>query len=111
MNYFWTNTIWYILLGISTLFELIYVLVKAKKRRLAFAFYLTILGIVLIFETIILIFFSAYYYYPMRLQDSHFLFDRILAGNLFSQFSVSAIALLVTIMNFDFHLMLRGIAS
>jgi len=100
---FWTYTIWYVLLGVLTLFELIYVMIKANNRRLTFAFYLTILGIVLIFETIILIFLKAYFYYPMLLQNSNFLFDRVLAGNLFSQFSVAATALLVTILKLDFH--------
>jgi len=66
---FWTNTIWYVLLGILTLFELIFVMVKAERRKLTFAFYLTILGITLNFETIILIFMKAYAYYPMILKN------------------------------------------
>jgi hypothetical protein len=100
---FWNYTIWYVLLGVLTLVELAYVLVKAKRRRLAVAFYLTILGIVLSYETVILIFMRAYVYYPMILKDPPMAFDAILAGNLFSQFSVSATALLVTILNLDYR--------
>lgn len=46
MNYFWTNTIWYVLLGILTLIELIFVMVRVENRKLTIAFYLTLLGIV-----------------------------------------------------------------
>jgi len=97
---FWTNTIWYILLGISTLVELAVVMVKAKNRQLAIAFYLTVTGIVLTFETTILFFLKAYVYYPMILKNPPRPFDDVLAGNLFSQFSVGASALLVVVLNF-----------
>lgn len=100
---FWTYTIWYVLLGIITVFELIIVILKAKNRRQVVAFYLIILGIVLSYETIILIFMKAYTYYPMLLKDPPFPFDAVLAGNLFSQFSVSATALWITIFNLEFH--------
>lgn len=102
MNYtFWTNTIWYILLGISTLIELIIVMVIAKNRQLAIAFYLTITGIVLTFETIILFFMKAYVYYPMILKSPPRPFDDVLAGNLFSQFSVGASALFAVVLNMN----------
>ncbi len=100
---FWTNTIWYVLLGISTLIELIFTMLKAKRRRLTFAFYLTIVGITLYFETLILIFFRAYAYYPMIIQKNSDPFNDILAGNLFSQFSVSATALLVIILDLKYY--------
>jgi hypothetical protein len=98
---FWTNTIWYILLGISTLVELVLVMVKAKNRQLAIAFYLTITGIVLTFETIILFLMKAYVYYPMILKSPPRPFDDVLAGNLFSQFSVGASALFVVVLNLN----------
>jgi hypothetical protein len=44
------------LLAIVALAELIVVMHKAKRRKLTFAFFLTILGITLSLETIILIF-------------------------------------------------------
>lgn len=103
MNYFWTNTIWYVLLGILTFFVLIIAMVKAKNRYQAFAFYLTVLGIVLSFETIILIFLNAYTYYPKIIQNPPLPFDDVLAGNLFSQFSVAATAFLVTVFNLNYY--------
>ena len=42
MSTFWTNTIWYVLLGILTLFELIFVIIKAEKRSIVAALYFTI---------------------------------------------------------------------
>jgi len=44
---FWTNKIWYVLLGILTIIELTYIMVKTERRSLTFAFFLSILGIVL----------------------------------------------------------------
>jgi hypothetical protein len=100
---FWSNTVWYILLGAVTVVEVVFVIIRAKAHRLVFAFYLTILGIVLSFETAVLIFMKAYVYYPMILKEPPFAFDAILAGNLFSQFSVAATALLVTIFDLGFQ--------
>lgn len=102
MNYFWTNTIWYVILGILTLIELIIVMVKAKNRRLNIAFYLTVLGIVLYFETVIFLFLKSYYYYPMIIKNQPMSVDDALMGNLFSQTSVAATTLLVTV--FDLNL-------
>jgi len=101
MNYFWTNTIWYVLLGVSTIFEVLCSIIKAKRRKFAFAFYLTLVGQVLFFETMILIVFKAYNYYPMIIHTSPF--DDVLSGNLFSQFSVAATALLVAVFNLEFY--------
>ncbi|TGE32509.1 hypothetical protein [Desulfosporosinus sp. Sb-LF] len=101
MNLFWTNTIWYVLLGISTVIEVIVSIIKAKRRKLAFAFYLTLVGLVLFFETMILIIFKAYNYYPMIILTSPF--DDVLAGNLFSQFTVAATALLVAVFNLEYY--------
>lgn len=103
MSYpFWTNTIWYVLLGILTLIEFIFVMVRAEKRKLTFAFYLTLFGITLNFEAIILIFMNAYTYYPMILKNPPYAFDDVLLGNLFSQFSVSTTALLVVVFDLSF---------
>ena len=100
---FWTNTIWYLVLGLTTILELAYVMVKTKERKLAFAFYLTLTGIVLSFETIILIFMKAYAYYPKILHNPPLPFDDVLAGNLFSQFSVAATVLLVTVLGLHYY--------
>ncbi|MDR3587158.1 MAG: hypothetical protein P4L59_17865 [Desulfosporosinus sp.] len=109
MNLFWTNTIWYVLLGVLTIFEVIFSIIKAKRRKYVFAFYMTLVGAVLFFETMILIVFKAYNYYPMIIPTSPF--DDVLAGNLFSQFSVAATALLVAVFNLEYYwiLILSGI--
>ena len=100
---FYTNTIWYILLAVIALLELIFVMFKTKRRRLTFAFFLIILGITLSLETIILIFLKSYKYYPMIIKTSPNPFDDILAGNLFSQFSVSVSVLLVVVLNLKYY--------
>jgi len=101
MNYFWTNTIWYVMLGILTIVEVIFIMIKVKRRKFVFAYYLSLVGSVLFFETMILIVFSAYNYYPMIISTSPY--DDILAGNLFSQFSVAATALLVAVFNLEYY--------
>lgn len=100
---FYTNTIWYILLAIIALVELIVVMLKAKRRKLTFAFFLTILGITLSLETIILIFLKSYEYYPMIFKESPNPFDDIIAGNIFSQFSVSVSVLLAVVLNLNYY--------
>jgi hypothetical protein len=99
VSHFWTNTIWYLLLGILTLFVVLFVLIKVKNRKFVFAFYMTLTGMALIFETIIKIVFKAYMYYPKIITNSPY--DDSLAGNLFSQFSVGATALIVAV--FQLH--------
>jgi hypothetical protein len=97
MNDFGTYTVWYILLAVLAACQLAFALALAEDRRPALALYLALAGIVLSFETVILIIFKAYAYYPMLLQTCPEPFDRILAGNLFSQFTVAATALLVAV--------------
>ncbi|MDR3543623.1 MAG: hypothetical protein P4L69_22105 [Desulfosporosinus sp.] len=104
MNLFWTNTIWYVLLGVLTVFEVIFSIIKSKRYKFVFAFYMTLAGLVFFFETIILIIFRAYNYYPMIILSSPF--DDVLAGNLFSQFSVAATALLVAVFNLEYYWMI-----
>ena len=108
-SFFWTNTIWYVLLGGLTALELMVIFAKNKKRKFILAYYLTFTGITLFFETLLFIVFRAYYYYPMIIQSSSF--DDALAGNLFSQFSLGATALLVAVFNLEncWILMFAGI--
>lgn len=103
MEHFWTNTVWYIVLGILTLFELTFVMAKVENRKFIFAFYLTLMGIVLNYETIIFIFFNAYAYYPMILKKPPMPIYDMLLGNLFSQTSVAASALLVVVLNLRYY--------
>lgn len=98
---FWTNTIWFILLGITTIIELIIVFYKAKERKSVLALYCTISGMTYSFEMTIFALLKSYNYYPMILPKSPY--DDAIIGNLFSQFSVSATALLIAVLNLEFY--------
>lgn len=103
MDLFWSHTIWYLLLGVVSIIQIIYTLYHSENRFRTFAFYLTLAGLPLIFETIILVFFDAYVYYPKLIRDSNLdPFNDVLAGNLFSQFSVASSALLLTVLQKPF---------
>jgi hypothetical protein len=97
MKYFWSNTIWYVLLGILTAIELIYIFRKAKRRKFTLAFYITITGLALTIEVILFFIFSAYDYYPKIILTSFY--NDELSGNLFSQSSVAATATLIAVYN------------
>jgi len=98
---FWSNTIWFILIGISTVIELIIILTKAKQRKSTLALYFSVCGITFTYEATICCFLKAYNYFPMVLP--HLPLDEQLAGNLFSQFSVSATALLIVVLNLKYY--------
>lgn len=93
---FWTHTIWYLLLAITTVFELILVLSRAESRKTVAALYFSVSGMAFSIEAVICCFLKAYTYSPMIFPQSPF--DDWLAGNLFSQFSISATALLIAIL-------------
>lgn len=98
MSPFWSNTIWYLLLGVTTAFQVVYTLYVTEKRFRTFAFYLTLVGLPLYFETFILIFLDAYVYYPKIIHGPDLdPFNDALVGNLFSQTAVAASALLLTV--------------
>jgi hypothetical protein len=101
VDYFWSNTIWYLILGMLTLFVFVFALVKRKNRKLVVALYMTLTGFALIFETIVKIVFKAYMYFPKIIMNSQY--DDSLAGNLFSQFSVGATALIVAVFQLRFY--------
>lgn len=103
MDYFYTNTIWYLLLGIITLIELMVTLYKAENRLKMVAFYMTIFGAVLNVEAVILIFLNSYTYYPMILHNHQFPFHDNLAGNLFSQSSLAATAMLAAVFKLPYY--------
>lgn len=69
---FWTNTIWFVLLGIITIFEIIIVLIKAKNRKSVVALYWTIAGMTFNFEMVIFALFKSYNYYPKVLPELPF---------------------------------------
>lgn len=98
---FWNYTIWYIFLGVFCLIQMLFMLLKAKNRKHALALYIIISGMTFTFEVTIFCFLKAYYYYPMILPHSSI--DDGLAGNLFSQFTVTATALLIAVLNLKFN--------
>lgn len=87
---FWTNIIWYLLLGVISLAVFISALIKAKDKKFTLAFFLTVFGLTFWVEAVLLIYLKAYTYYPLILYSGPGNFDDSLAGNLFSQFSISA---------------------
>lgn len=98
---FWSNTIWFILLGITTLAELVLLLWKTERRWFILAFYFTISGLSFCFEMTIHSFFHAYTYIPKLIPHSPP--DDAIAGNLFSQFSVSATAVVIVLFRLRYY--------
>ena len=94
-QYFFSHTIWYVLLGLSTILELAYVFIKTDQRKLMFGLFLTIAGILFIIEIQVLGVFRAYDYHPMIAAHISPIDDSII-GNVFSQFSIAATALLLS---------------
>ncbi len=104
MYLFWSHTIWYLLLGVISLIQVIYTLYYSENRSRTLAFYLTLVGIPLYFETMVLIFFDAYVYYPKIIRNTNLdPFNDVLTGNLFSQFGVASSALLLTVLQKPFY--------
>lgn len=99
-NSFWTNTIWYVLLSIITLSMFILSLVKSKNRSLTIVGYFAVLGITCYIEAGIMFLFHSYEYYP-AVASSPALEN--LAGNYFSQTSISATVILITVLELPFY--------
>ncbi|WP_010098044.1 hypothetical protein [Ornithinibacillus scapharcae] len=98
---FWSNTIWYILLGLVTIIVLFIVFIKTPNRKHVLSLYLTVCGITFFaFEMITLMCLKAYIYFPKIFTNQH---NDSVVGNLFSQTSVSASAILITVFNVKFH--------
>lgn len=85
-GYFWTNTIWYILLSMTSLAAFIAALIKAENRRFILAFMATLLGLFFFAEYVLVLITDAYEYYPMILPNDPF--QDTVIGNLFSQTSI-----------------------
>lgn len=77
-----------------------YVLFKSKLRKKDFGFFLAIFGLTLFIETLIYIFLRAYEYYPQLIPNSP-KNDGVI-GNIISQLSISATALLICVFNIPF---------
>lgn len=95
MKTFWTNSIWYIALGLASIGLLCYILFKSKTRKRDFGFFLAVFGLTLLIETILYIFLKAYEYYPHIIPQSPK--DDGVVGNIISQISISTAALYVCV--------------
>ncbi|MGE4485240.1 MAG: hypothetical protein AB7C97_09045, partial [Oscillospiraceae bacterium] len=97
---FWSNTIWYILLGVSSIVSMIFVLKKTENRRFTAAFALAVLGFVYMLEAILIILLNAYIYYPKLMVND--LFQDLVLGNIFSQTSIAATSALAIVYDLSF---------
>ena len=91
---FWTNTIWFIALGATSVAALVVIFVKTPERKKTFAFWFAVLGLTYWMEVMLVLILNAYTYQPMIVQDPFF--DAVL-GNIFSQVSVSSSAVLICV--------------
>ena len=89
---FWTNTIWYIALAAISAAMLFLALAKSPCRKKTLAFFFAVLGMTYFLEILLLVVMEAYTYSPKIASDS---FHESLIGNFFSQYSVSAAAVLI----------------
>ena len=91
---FWTNTVWYIALAVVSVTIISASVLKSSSRRKTLAFFFAVLGMTYIIEGSLLLITDAYAYYPKIATDS---FHESLIGNFFSQYSVSASAVLIAV--------------
>jgi hypothetical protein len=98
---FWSNTVWYILLGITIVIELLAIFLKAQNRKRVLAFYLAVSGFAFSLEMVVYSFLKGYQYFPMLMPQSPP--DDSIAGNLFSQFSVCATALFIAVFKLKYY--------
>lgn len=97
MNHpFWTNTIWYIGLFATSVLELVIIFMKTPDRKKTFVFCFAVLGFAYCLEALFVLILDAYSYFPMIRPDDRF-FDSVL-GNIFSQVSVTASAVLLCVL-------------
>ena len=96
MHSFWTNTIYYIGLFATSVLTLVIIFTKTPERKKIVVFYFAVLGLTYWMEALLVLILNAYSYYPMITPDDRF-FDTVL-GNIFSQVSVSASAVLLCVL-------------
>lgn len=97
---FWSNTIWFLLLGVTILIELLFIFVKVRNKRRVLALYISLAGLVFSYE-IIIGGLHAYQYFPKIIP--HSMYDDGVVGNYFSQFSVSATAMLIAVFKLNYY--------
>jgi hypothetical protein len=96
---FWTNTIWFILLFLTSIITNVIILKKTNNNKFTLAFLFSIIGLSFIFEAGLVLRLNAYSYYPKIFRDTYL---DIIFGNYFSQISVSTTSLFLASNNLSF---------
>lgn len=96
---FWSNTIWYVLLSITSVISMVFVMIKSRNRKFTIAFTLATLGFTYLIEAILVISFNSYAYYPKIVNDP---FQDTVLGNMFSQVSISSTTALIITYNLSY---------
>lgn len=91
---FWTNTIWYVFLGIIAIITMVFTLYKSVNRKFIIGFSFAVLGVMLYVEFTLVTILNAYSYFP-KISSKQFL-DSVI-GNYFSQFLLVATAILIIV--------------
>ncbi len=99
LNSFWSNTIWYILLLISSIITIIVTLKKSENRKFTIGFTLATLGFVYLVEAVLVLVLKSYQYYPKLSAD---VFQDSVLGNYFSQVSISATSAFTIVFNLSY---------
>jgi hypothetical protein len=97
---FWTNTIWYVLLWLFAIAEIIIILKNSEDKKYTIASFFILAGATFFCEIIILRFLKAYDYFPMLFPNSRF--NDGVVGNLSSQYLISATALMIAVLKLKF---------
>ena len=93
---FWSNTVWYVSLGVTSVILIAFILYKCNERKFMIGFSFAVLGATFVTETILLIILNAYNYLP-KISSRPFV-DSII-GNYFSQFSLTITAVFIIVYN------------
>ncbi len=94
---FWTHTVWYILLLLSSIAAGIVTIKRSSNHRFTVVFSLAVLGFLYCIEAILMLVLDAYTYYPMI--TPHDLFFDSVIGNFFSQISITSTAVLFCVLD------------
>lgn len=69
---FWTNTIWYLALLVTSFLSVLITMRKAKSRRFTAVFTASVLGLVYLLEYIIVVWLDSYSYTPKIIVNDFF---------------------------------------
>jgi hypothetical protein len=96
---FWGNTIWYIMLMISSVIIFGIALNRSQYKKLTIAYFFSLLGFLFFGETILTVVLRAYTYHPGLFSDP--ILDAVF-GNYFSQISIAATAVLICVFDLSY---------